>query len=236
MKFRHLLIPILAVATANLALADGFIVDKVYHPYVEAMTQEFELRAVAYDDYRNLPRGETYRLAYGRAFGDRWFGELYLAGQRTSNENLELEGYEAEVLHQITEQGEYWADWAVIMEVEKQHTENIWEASTGVVMEKEFGQWSTAVNLLVTSEWGETVQDELESRLAVQTRYRFREWLEPALELHSGENSKALGPAMLGDIRLGNGRRLHWEVGAFTALDDDTPDYSFRAGVEYEFR
>jgi hypothetical protein len=221
---------------APAALADGFAVDKVYHPYVEPMEQELEWRMTGYDDSPSMgTSGEIYRLGYGRAIGERWFGELYLIGERTSGENLELAAYEVEALYQLTEQGEFWADWGLLVELEKEQGDGVWEAAAGILAEKEFGQWSATANLLLINEWGEHIEDEVESQLALQARYRYQIWLEPAIEFHSAEDTKALGPVLLGDIPLADRRNIHWETGAFAGLDEDTPDYSFRAAVEYEF-
>lgn len=216
--------------------ADEFSVDKLYHPYVEAMKQELEWRVVT----QNKPRGETkgsqsHRLGYGRAFGTRWFGEVYLIGDKKDGQSLELEAYEVEAIWQLSEQGEYWADWGMVFELEKEDGVDIWEAATGLLVEKEHGRFSTLVNAKLIQEWGRDIADELESSLGVQTRYRYSSGFEPGLEFHSAQNTRALGPVFQGNIRLGQGRRFHWEVGIFAGLDANTPDASMRGGIEYEF-
>ena len=40
---------------------------------------------------------------------------------------------------------------------------------------------------------------------------------------------------MMGDIRLGIRRNLHWELGLLFGVDGDSPDHTVRAGVEYSF-
>jgi hypothetical protein len=236
MTFRHSVLPAIAVSLATTAGADGFAVDKVYHPYVEAMEQELEWRVVGQSEPTpGSPRKQLHRLGYGRALGDRWFGEVYLLAERPPGGGMRVEGYEVEARYQFTEQGEYWADWGFLFELEKEHGEDIWEAGGGVLVEKEHGQWSTAANLLLTAEWGDGIEDELESSLALQSRYRMSPAFEPGLEFHSAQGTRALGPVMVGDIRLGQRRTLRWELGAFVGLDGETPDYSFRAGLEYGF-
>jgi hypothetical protein len=233
--FRTFFILIVAITSAT-TLADGFAVDKVYHPYVEPTKQEFEWRAVIQNEETgNKHSKQLHRLAYGRAFGERWAGEIYLIGEKADGEALAVEAYEVEAKRQLTEQGEYWADWGLLFEVEKERSLHIWEAATGVLMEKETGRFSTRANLKVIREWGDDIKDEWETSLALQTRYRYSQYFEPALEFHSAQDTRALGPVVMGDVRLGMGRRLHWEVGAFVGLDNDTPDSSMRAGLEYEF-
>ena len=80
-----------------------------------------------------------YRFGYGRAFGDSWFGEVYLIGKKSDETGFQLEAYELEAKWQITEQGEYWADWGLLMELEKESHENIWEFSTGILVEERVG-------------------------------------------------------------------------------------------------
>ena len=116
-----------------MSLADGNAVDKIYHPYVDALEQELEWRAIYQDDQPDQPdHRQLYRFSYGRAFGDRWFGELYLTGDKADNDSFSLAAYEVEAKWQLTEQGEYWADWGILFELEKQAKENIWEFSTGL--------------------------------------------------------------------------------------------------------
>ena len=236
MRWIRLTIPAALLLLTVPAWSDGFGVDKVYHPYVEAMEQELEYRVVGHDRIDDAnPGGQSHMLGYGRAFGERWFVEVYLVGDKTDGESLELEAYEVEARYQITEQGEFWADWGLLLELEKERGEDIWEAAAGLLVEKETGRWSTTVNLSMISEWGDDIDDELETKLAIQSRFRYRPWFEPGVELHSAEDTSALGPLLQGDIRLGNRRNLHWEAGYFIGLGADTPDHSARAGLEFEF-
>ena len=55
------------------------------------------------------------------------------------------------------------------------------------------------------------------------------------MELYSSDADKGLGPVALGDIRLGNGKKLHWETGVIFGIDSDSPDQTWRALLEIEF-
>lgn len=218
------------------AFGDGFAVGRVYHPYVSPLERELEWRAVIRDEAPDAPGvRQSHRLGYGQSLGSRWFGEIYLTGEQGGGESLSVDAFEAELLRQLTLQGEYWADWGLLLELERERGEDAWEASAGLLVEKEWGRWSTTVNLHLIGEWGGDIDNELENRLALQTRYRYSPALEPALELHSGEDTLAAGPVLLGDARLGGRRNLHWELGVFAGLDQRTPDRSLRATLEYEF-
>ena len=56
-----------------------------------------------------------------------------------------------------------------------------------------------------------------------------------AMELHLGQDTAALGPALTGLYRFSPGKKMRWEAGVFWALDDDTPDQVWKFNFEYEF-
>ena len=102
-------------------------------------------------------------------------------------------------------------------------------------MEKEWGRWVGTANMKAIYEWGDTIDNELESALALQFRYRYSRYFEPALEFYSGENTRALDPAIMGDIKLSGRKKLHWEAATILGLDNETPDITIRLLAEFEF-
>lgn len=226
-----------AGASGTAALADGSAIDKVYHPYVEQLEWELEWRAThaRSDPDTGKDRLQTHRLGLGRAVSEYLFVEAYLIGERSATESFDLEAYEAELLWQLTEQGEYALDWGLLFELEKEHREDSWEAASVLLLEREFGRFSGTANFGVIYEWGEGIRDEWESSFALQLRHRSSPRLEPAVELYAGEDSLGAGPTFLGRERLGSMRALKWEAGVIFGLDGATPDYTLRAVLEYEF-
>lgn len=225
----------LAVFAAT-AKADGVVIDAIYHPYVHAGEQELEWRATWQDGTPALPGDVAlHRLSYGRAVNERWFLEAYLVGEDREGQGLDVEAVEVEALRQLTEQGEYWADWGLLLELEQELDLDVWEAAVGVIAEKEWGRWSTTANLSVIQEWGSDIDDEIETRLALQARYRYRPAVEPAVEFHAGEDTRALGPALAGRLRLDAGRQLAWSAAWLFGLDADSPDQAVRVELEFEF-
>lgn len=217
------------------AWADGLSLDRVYHPYVEPMEREIEWRTYGYPKDRDVgEHTQVHQFGYGQSLGERWFVEAYALVESRRGDTATADGWELELRRQLTEQGEYWADWGLIFEIEREHGDR-WEASSGVLMEKEHGKWSTALNVLLRAEWGKGMDSELETRLVVQTRYRWSPLFEPAIELHAAEDTLAVGPVVLGTLRLGKRRTLHWEAGGYAGLRSDTPDRAFRAGLEFGF-
>ncbi len=219
--------------SAHPVLADGSVVSKIYHPYVQPLEKEIELRTV-YEKDDDLSDHQKYKLAYGQSFSDTLFGEIYLIGSKGGSDALEIEAYEAELKWQITEQGEYSADWGLLFELEKEEGGE-WEASSAVLAEREWGRFVGTANLALIYEWGDKVEDELESKLALQLRYRHSPRFEPAIEFFSGEGYKGIGPLIMGREILGPAKRLRWELGSIFGIGGDSPDLTIKTSLEYEF-
>lgn len=229
MRFIFSTMLIAMVCNCPLLLADGLAIDKVYHPYVQPLEREIEWRMISGDGE------QKHRLGIGKSLSDRLFVEGYVIVEDNLDDNATLAAYELEAKWQLTEQGEYAIDWGVIAELEKERHEDNWEFATGLLMEKEWGRWVGAANLWAIYEWGDTKKDELETALALQARYRYSRHFEPALEFYSGQNTRGLGPVIMGDIRFSAGKKLHWEAGSIIGLDSKTPDQTWRLLTEFEF-
>jgi len=226
----------LVIFQAGEATADGTVIDKVYHPYVQPLEREFEFRSsIEHDNADNASEAGIYRLGYGQSLNDSWFAEGYLIGQQSHDNALRLQAFELEALWQLTEQGEYWADWGALFELDKQRSSNSMEISSALLVEKEVGRWTSTANLYALYEFGDDIDNELETALAAQLRYRYREFFEPALELYKGQYTFGLGPVVTGTIRLSGRHKLYWEAGDIFGLDSDTADQTFRLLLEYEF-
>lgn len=231
-----LTLAVLCPALQQQALADGGAVDKVYHPYVYQLEREIELRGVVQNDNDPMRDGtQTWRLGIGQSWTDRWYTEFYVIGEKVEGHDLSVRAWELEAKWQLTEQGEYWADWGLLFEFEADHDRDAWEASTAALVAKEWGRWTGMANLALIYEWGDDVTSEWETRAAAQLRYRWKPGLEPAVELYSGEDTKGLGPVFMGNVRAGGRRQLHWEIGVIFGLDSDSTDQTYRALVEFEF-
>ncbi|MEH6588340.1 MAG: hypothetical protein V7720_17435 [Halioglobus sp.] len=235
--FARLLICALIVFAHPQARADGATIDKVYHPYVEQLEWELEWRAALADENPNTgtEREQSHKLGLGRAVSEFVFIEGYLIGSQSADDSLDLAAYEIELLWQVSEQGEYALDYGLLFELEREHNEDVWEYGTALLLEKEFGRYSATANFGLVYEWGEDINDEWETALALQWRYRHSPRFEPALELYAGEETLGAGPVITGRERMGLMKALKWEAGIIVGMDTDTADYTLRAVLEYEF-
>ncbi len=218
------------------ALADDSPIDKVYHPYVDALEKELEYRALIQDPQARWETpAQLHMLSLGTSFSDRWFGEVYLVGQKSRQGAFNLQAYEVELKWQLTEQGEYFADWGLLFEFEHETDRDFEELSVALLTEKEWGSWSGTGNFRLTQEWGNDVIDEFETSFAWQHRYRYSQGLEPGFEFYAGQSALGFGPVLQGSFNTGIRRNLHWEAGLILGLDEKSPDQSFRFLLEYEF-
>lgn len=219
---------------SNTVLADGIVVDKVYHPYVLPNEREFEWRMLAQRENGNS-NDLAQRFAYGQSVSDNVMLEFYLVGERDSSDNFTLSAYEVEARWMITEQGQFWADWGLLFEVEKEHKETNWEVTSGIIMEKEIGRTSLTLNAFLIYEWGDTIQEEMETEFRLKYRYRYLEQFQPAIEVYSGENYLGLGPAFMGVQRFSGQKQLKWEAAFITGVNSESQGHILRIAIEFEF-
>jgi hypothetical protein len=219
---------VLLTALPLASYADGVAVDKVYHPYVQALEREVEWRMISADGE------QKHRIGYGESISGRLFAEAYLIGEQNDSNDLKAEAIEFELKWQLSEQGEYDVDWGLITELEYEYNEDAWEVATGLILEKQWGRWVGTANGWLIYEHSD-LSSEFETALALQSRYRYSRYLEPAIEFYAGQNTRSLGPVLMGDWRFGTGKNLHWEAGVVFGLDHNSPDNTWRFLTEYEF-
>ncbi|MEP1742712.1 MAG: hypothetical protein ABJI60_20550 [Kangiellaceae bacterium] len=225
------LVGLLLVATMMPANAD---VDKVYHPYVEADTYEFESRVISLLDSELAADFSIYRFGFGKDVNDKLFLELYLIGQKETDKNIEIEAVEIEVLYQATEQGEYWVDIGLLFEIEQERESQEWETNIGLLFEKEFGRWSTSLNLQNFYEFQDNKRHAWNHSQAFQLRYRNSASFEPGFEAYLDKEDIFVGVVFLGQFSFGQ-NKLIWEVGLLQEVNNRNDESVLRALVEYEF-
>lgn len=208
-------------------------VDKVYHPYVLPFVREFEWRFSSRknDDGNAL----LQRIAYGQAISEYVTVEGYLVGERDREDNFGLQSYEIETRWMLSDQGEYWADWGALFELEKGHEKDSWEFTTGLLAEKEFGRTSLTLNFLVSQSWGSDSDKTLQGDFRLKYRYRWIPEIQPAIEIYSKHEFLGIGPAFMGISRFEGQRQLKWELAFIAGLNGKSTDHTLRFALEMEF-
>jgi predicted subunit of tRNA(5-methylaminomethyl-2-thiouridylate) methyltransferase len=216
-------------------IADGVVVDKVYHPYVTANEQSVEWRFLSSETDTNNRLGQ--RIGYGFSMSPNLILETYIIAERDRSDDFLVQAIETELRWMITEQGQYWADWGALFEVEAAERDGgrNYEITSGVIFEKEINRSSVTMNFFVVQEWGETIKTEMETEFRFQYRYRYRSEIQPAIELYTGENYVGIGPAMIGLKRFSGQKQLKWEAGFITEVAHEQKDISIRLALEFEF-
>ena len=217
----------------SISWADGIPVDKVYHPYVLANERELEWRFTS----RQNDEGNVLaqRFAYGHAVSEYLTIEGYVVGERDDTGDFGLQAYEIEARWMLTDQGELWADWGVLFELEKQHKEDTYEFTSGLLFEKEFTQTSLTINALLVYEWGKKIKNEFETEFRLKYRYRYLAALQPSIEIYTGEDFVGIGPGFMGVHRYEGQKQLKWELAFIAGLNGDSKDHTLRFALEYEF-
>lgn len=230
-----------AALTALLAApvsADGSAIDKIYDPYVQPLERELEYRVI----HATTTHTTAHKVGYGQAVNERWFAEIYgvdttadNSSDNSSNNGSGLDVVAVEAKWQLTEQGEFANDWALLFELERESSPTIWEATSALIMLHEWSRWVATVNAGLTYEWGAGLDAEWESAVSAQLKFRHSRALEPGLEIFWAQETRGIGPVLMGSQRLGGRRSLFWEVGAIAGIDADTPDITLKSSVEFEF-
>lgn len=218
---------------SSFVVADGSSIKKVYEPYVQPLEKELEYQVLIERD--NVEFGEQrskHKLGFGASFTDSWFTELSVVYSDTPS--FDLEAYELEMRFQLTEQGEYASDWGLMLEVEKENSQDAWEVALGVLNVYEWQRWQLTSNLFLGVEGRAGVNNEVESAAAMQLKYRHSSVFEPGLEVFVSEDTKAVGLVFMGSVKVSTTDKLFWQLGALVGMNATTPDTTIKFLLEYE--
>jgi hypothetical protein len=226
---------------------------KVFSPLVEQGEFEYEHNGdVTFDrnPYKGNEKSFTNELAYG--FTSWWEPELELETdhQPAPGEHMRFTQLTLENTVQLTEAGEYWANFGFFGEYgQSLRHDQANETTFGPIIQKEWGQTVHTLNLFLEKELG-SAQDPgagYQVHYAWQSKWRLSESFEPGFEVYgapgridrfSGFQDQELraGPVVYGLIRsLGLGE-LRYQVGYLTGLTNGTAASTIRWQFEWEMR
>ena len=227
---------LIALTSISLSHASGNIVAKIERPYIQLLENEIEYEfTLQSDDRELLDQQIKHSFSIGKSLSDYLSLELGVSGKDSDFDNFYIDEYEIELKWQLTEQGEFNNDWAVLFEIEHEHDDDVWEFSTNLIVLHQWNRWIGTANIGIKYETSSKIDDELEAEFAGQLKYRYKQSLEPAIEYFKNEDTNAIGPSLLGKIKLNNRKSIYWGVGMLFSLDGSNADSTFRTNIEFEF-
>ncbi|MBL0319471.1 MAG: hypothetical protein IPP74_09340 [Alphaproteobacteria bacterium] len=236
---------VLALSSALVA-SPAFANKKVYTPYVEAGELELEYHAQYQFDRKDaeLDGAQSHELAIGYGVNHVWATELYGVFEQSGqhDDHLNFTDIEWENRFQLTEPGKYWLDVGFYLAYEKtleSHSPDTIEAK--LLLAKNSGPFQNLANLILEKEVGPHAEN-LEGGLAWSTRYRYKEWFEPGVELFSSfgvldenlsydEQEHQFGPTIYGKIG-----HFKYDVGYLFGISNAAPNGELKTNFEYEVR
>ncbi|MBI1213093.1 MAG: hypothetical protein GC190_16640 [Alphaproteobacteria bacterium] len=221
--------------------------DKIYTPYVEYRELEIEYRGTrTFDGDSALDNGQSHKLAIGYGFTEYWASEVYAQWKRDPGGETAFDAFEWENKFQITEPGEYWADFGALVEWEHNDPHDPDEVEVRLLFNKDISKFSNTLNLTFVKELGDNSAPGVSFEYGARVSYRLDQMFEPAVEAFGemGEigsfpafdrQSHQIGPAILGTVPIpGGATKLKYNVGYFVGVSDDAPQGEFKLELEFE--
>jgi high-affinity iron transporter len=238
---------VFAMATGARDAQAGF---KVYYPYVEAGELEIEYRpSVTFDGDAAKDDAQKHLLGVGHSLTDWWFVELYGEWEREAGpgEDTDFAAFELENLFQLTNRGENWADFGVLVEYARTDSgSSPDELAVSLLASKESGKFQATYNLELAREIGNGAGNDIALAHRFQLKYRLDPAFEPAVEVFGefgpidsmpgfDRQEHYVGPVATGMLPLGDGgMKLKYNAGYLFGVSDAAADGVFKAIIELE--
>jgi hypothetical protein len=237
-----LLVAVQVLSSAPLAHADPD--DYVAVPAVEYGEREIELRigsASATEEHRQ----SAASLAFGYGVTPWWFTEIYGKWHRSGATSFDA--IEWENRFQLTEAGQYFADFGLLVEIERPRDRaEGYELRIGPLMQKDFGRVQANLNVLLERHYRASDPEQTELGYQWQLRYRlatafdfgaqgfgevgpWNDWAPVREQAHIA------GPAIFGKFNVGGRQVLKYDAAVLFKLSNAAPATTLRAQLEYEF-
>ena len=212
--------------------------DYVATPAVEYGEREIELRlgtATATEGQRH----SAASLAFGYGVTPWWATEIY--GKWNRSDATRFDAFEWENRFQLSEPGQYFADFGLLVEIERPH-----DRAAGYELRLAVDQFPWNVNVLLKRHYRADEPEATELGYQWQLKYRWR----PAFEFGAqgfGEvgpwndwasargQAHVLGPAMFGKVGLGGRQVVKYDAALLFKASSAAPARTLRAQIEYEF-
>jgi hypothetical protein len=190
-------------------------------------------------------RQSAASLAFGYGVTPWWATEIYGKWHRSGATSFDA--IEWENRFQLTEPGQYFADFGLLVEIERPRDRaEGYELRLGPLMQKDFGRVQANVNVLVERHYRASEPEETELGYQWQLKYRW----QPAFEFGAQgfgevgpwndwapahEQRHIVGPAIFGNFNLGGRQVLKYDAALLFKVSRAAPARTLRAQLEYEF-
>ena len=231
------IIAIAATASFAARADDDFV---VYSPYVTQGQSEVEMRGHQTTDSDPTQQGErAYEVSVSHTFMDWWKPEIYVgAYERAPGQANSLDGYEFENTFQLTDEGEYWADFGFLASYEYKSQPGVTSRlEFGPLIEKRSDRVDQRLNFVWEKELGGGADRKYEFRTTYAVSYEIRQWLAPGFETYyrPADDSRQIGPALYGEIPSSRGNEFEYSFALVYGTNKGAPNRTFVMRLEYEF-
>jgi hypothetical protein len=235
----------LALLAPHAASADT----KVYSPIVvegEAGIESRGSNTFDSDPSKDGAQQQVHEIEY--VVTDRWMTALFGELKRDSGGDLKYDGTAWENIIQLFEQGEPWIDSGLYFEYNVANQDGDADTVEGkLLLEKPVGRFVNTLNLIFEKQVGANAAEGTEFGYAYRTRYRWRPYLEPAIEAFGevgelrsvkpiDQQDHKIGPVILGYIPIVRSLAFYYELGWLFGLTDATAAHTLKWLGELEFR
>ena len=212
----------------------------VYAPYVTQGQSEIELRGHQVTDSDPALQGErAYEISVAHAFTGWWRPEVYLGTyERQPGQPNSFDGREFENVFQLTDTGQYWADFGFLASYERKAQPGVnSKVEFGPLIEKQDGRIRQRLNFIWEKELGAGADRKYAFRGAYLATYSFTPAVAPGFEAYyrPGDNSRQIGPALYGEIPSSSGNEFEYSAALVFGLNKGAPNRTFVLRLEYEF-
>lgn len=219
----------------------------VYSPRVVQGETELEYRGFYdRDNHDDRNTNQKHSLSVGHAFTSYWSSELYAVYENAPGESFKQDGWEWENRFQLTEPGEYWADFGLLVEYEHPAHGSTKEVALAPIIEKTIGSWVATGNLFIEREFGGDASSDLVLAYAARLKYLMNPHAEPAIEFFGepgviddmgrvNHQEHWVGPALYGQLHAGNKRKFAYSTALLKGVTSAATDWRAVVRLEYEF-
>ena len=213
--------------------------------------------AASFDHLPAKSGAQSDTLELGTGLTPWWHSEIELGFDRDPGQNQPtlLTQLVWENTFQLSEPGEYWADYGFYAEygqtMTRGHNAGANEVTFGPVIAKDIGRTTNTINLFFTRQLGpDQTSHGLDFSYAWQTKYNLSEHFSPAVEIYgdAGELGRSpalsqqqllIGPVAIGawklhDLGLGSAGKLKYELGWLFGTTPASPNGTLRWRLEVE--